>query len=49
VDQSYQVGLNITFSTKEAERDYQTHPLHQEFVEKYAKRLAKKLVVYDFE
>ena len=43
VDQSYQVGLNIFFSTKDAERDYQTHPIHLEFVEKYAKRLAKKV------
>jgi len=49
VDQSYQVGLNILFSSKEAERAYQTHPTHLEFVEKYAKPLAKKVVVYDFE
>ena len=49
VDQSYQVGLNITFSSKEAEREYQTHPIHLEFVEKYAKPLAKKVLVYDFE
>jgi hypothetical protein len=49
VDQTYQVGLNVIFTSKEAEREYQAHPIHLEFVEKYAKRLVKKLVVYDFE
>ena len=49
VEQSYQVGLNITFPSKQAEQAYQTHPQHLEFVEKYVKRLVKKVVVYDFE
>ncbi|HEY3763466.1 MAG TPA: Dabb family protein [Verrucomicrobiae bacterium] len=49
VDQSYQVALNIIFSSKEVEQKYQTHPQHVEFVEKYARRLMKKLVIYDFE
>lgn len=48
VDQTYQVGLNLVFPTKQAQDEYQVHPQHVEFVEKYAKRLAKRLVVYDF-
>jgi len=49
VDQSYQVALNVIFPNKEAEQKYQAHPQHVEFVEKYVKRLVKKIVVYDFE
>ncbi|HET7623781.1 MAG TPA: Dabb family protein [Verrucomicrobiae bacterium] len=49
VDQSYQVALNLVFPTKKAQDDYQTHPAHLEFVEKYVKRLAEKVLVYDFE
>jgi stress responsive alpha/beta barrel protein len=48
VDQSYQVGLNIQFETRQAQDDYQDHPLHLEFVEK-GKVLWTKVVVYDFE
>ncbi|HEY1662142.1 MAG TPA: Dabb family protein [Verrucomicrobiae bacterium] len=49
VEQSYQVALNLLFTDKEAEQKYQAHPQHVEFVEKYVKRLMKKIVVYDFE
>lgn len=49
VDQSYQVALNLIFPDKKAQDDYQTHPQHVEFVVKYVKPLAKKIVVYDFE
>ena len=49
VDQSYQVGLNVTFSSKQAQDDYQLHPLHVEFIEKVFKRVCTKVVVYDFE
>ena len=49
VEQSYQVALNLIFPNQQAEQAYQTHPQHVEFVEKYVKRLVKKLVVYDFE
>ena len=49
VDQSYQVALNIIFPDKKTQDDYQTHPLHVEFVEKLFKRVCKKVVVYDFE
>jgi hypothetical protein len=49
VEQSYQVALNLIFPNQETERQYQTHPQHVEYVEKYVKRLVKKIVVYDFE
>jgi hypothetical protein len=48
VDQTYQVGLNIQFETKQAQDEYQDHPLHLEFIEK-CKALWTKVVVYDFE
>jgi hypothetical protein len=49
VDTSYQVALNVVFDSKQAQDDYQTHPLHLEFVEKVFKLVCKKVVVYDFE
>jgi len=49
VEQSYQVALNLIFPDRPAEQAYQKHPQHVEFVEKYVKRLVKRLVVYDFE
>ena len=49
VDQSYQVALNLTFPSKQAQDDYQVHPRHIEFVEKVFKPLCRKVVVYDFE
>jgi hypothetical protein len=49
VDQSYQVALNLVFSDKKAQDDYQIHPLHIEFVEKSFKPNCAKVVVYDFE
>ena len=49
VDQSYHVALNVAFQSKQAQDDYQVHPLHLEFVEKVFKPLCRKVVVYDFE
>ena len=49
VDQSYQVALNLIFTGKQAEQEYQTHPQHLEFVQKFVKPLVKKVVIYDFE
>jgi stress responsive alpha/beta barrel protein len=49
VDQSYQVALNIQFESKEAQDEYQVHPLHLEFVEKVFKPNCHRVVVYDFE
>ena len=48
VDQSYQVALNLIFDTKEAQDEYQVHPLHVEFVEKVFKPNCARAVVYDF-
>ncbi len=49
VEQSYQVALNLIFTSKQAEQAYQIHPQHVEFVEKVFKRICKKAVIYDFE
>ena len=49
VDQSYQVALNLIFTSKAAEQAYQTHPQHVEFVEKVFKPNCAKAVIYDFE
>jgi len=49
VDQSYQVALNVIFTDKKAQDDYQVHPLHVEFIEKVFKPNCARVVVYDFE
>lgn len=49
VDQTYQVALNLVFSDKKAQDEYQVHPLHLEFVEKVFKPNCARVVVYDFE
>ncbi len=48
VDQSYQVALNLIFADKKAQDEYQSHPLHVEFVEKVFKPLCTKVQVFDF-
>jgi hypothetical protein len=48
VDQTYQVALNVVFTSKQAQDDYQVHPQHLEFVEHCAKPFAKRVQVYDF-
>ncbi len=47
VDQSYQVALNVIFTDKKAQDDYQNHPLHLEFVQKLSP-VWQKVLVYDF-
>jgi hypothetical protein len=49
VDRSYQVALNVVFTNKQAQDDYQVHPLHVDFVEQVFKPNCKRVVVYDFE
>jgi hypothetical protein len=49
VDQTYQVALNLVFTSKPAEQSYQVHPQHIEFVEKVFKRVCQRAVIYDFE
>jgi hypothetical protein len=48
VDQTYQVALNIVFESKKAQDEYQTHPLHVQFVDKVFKPNCRRAVVYDF-
>lgn len=49
VEQTYSVALNVLFTSKQAEAEYQTHPQHVEFVTHFLKPLTKKVVIYDFE
>ena len=49
VDQTYQVALNLIFSSRQAQDDFQVDPQHVEFVEKVFKRACKRAVIYDFE
>ncbi len=49
VDQSYQAALNLHFTDKQTQDDYQIHPLHLEFVEKVFKPNCARAVIYDFE
>ena len=49
VDQSYQVALNVIFTDKKAQDDYQVHPLHTEFIEKIFRPNCARVVVYDFQ
>ncbi|NJK90576.1 MAG: Dabb family protein [Blastochloris sp.] len=48
VDDSFAVAISMDFNSQ-AEADlYQSHPIHQEFIETCVKPYAKRLVVYDF-
>ena len=47
VDQTYQVALNLVFTDKKAQDDYQVHPEHLKFVDN-CKQLWKKVNIYDF-
>ena len=49
VDSSYQVGLNVVFSSKQAREEYRAHPLHKHFEEEVLKQSYQRCVVYDFE
>ncbi len=49
VEQTYSVALNVTFANKKAQDDYQVHPKHLEFLEKFGRPLSTKTVIYDFE
>ena len=46
VDHTYDVCELIMFATKEAQAEYQNHPIHKAFVEKYA-HLWSRVLVYD--
>ncbi|GAA4325619.1 hypothetical protein GCM10023149_28080 [Mucilaginibacter gynuensis] len=47
VDRSYDVSLLILFDDIDAHNAYDADPIHQVFVEKYAKPLCEKIVVAD--
>ena len=49
VEQTYSVALNLIFTSKQAETEYQTHPQHVEFINNFVKPLVKKVQIYDFE
>lgn len=46
IDSSYSVSWMLIFATKEAQDDYQTDPIHLEFIKDCA-HLWQKVVVYD--
>lgn len=46
VDNSWDVSEIMFFSDVEAQKMYQDHPLHHEFIEQYS-HLWKKVIVYD--
>lgn len=46
IDSSYQVSEMMMFKSTEDQDAYQSHPLHQKFIEKYS-HLWKEVVVYD--
>jgi hypothetical protein len=49
VDDSFDIGLYITFSSKEALQTYLDHPQHKAAQQAVLRPLAKKAVVYDFQ
>ncbi len=48
VDDSYDIGLYIVFSSKEALETYLTHPEHKAAQQSILRPLVKKAVIYDF-
>ena len=48
VDDSFAVAISMTFPDQETADAYQTHPLHNEFVEKHFEPNVTRFVVYDF-
>jgi hypothetical protein len=49
VDDSYDVGITLTFDTVEAMQLYLVHPEHVKYVNTYVKPYAQTLLVYDIE
>ncbi len=48
VDDSFDIGLVMNFSSREDMQAYVNHPLHKQFVSQYVKGRVSKLQVYDF-
>ena len=49
VDDSFDVGLYMTFVDQENMQRYLVHPKHKEAVKTVLKPLASKIIVYDFD
>lgn len=49
VDDSFDVGLYMVFTSREALEAYQAHPMHEEALGTILRPLASRTVVYDFE
>ena len=47
VDDSFDVGLIVTFNNKQDMEEYIAHPLHVKMVEEKLKPLVKQIAVYD--
>lgn len=47
VDSSYHVSLLTLFNSKEDHDSYQVHPLHEEFLAKYARVMCERVLVTD--
>ncbi|WP_157800997.1 Dabb family protein [Bacillus solitudinis] len=43
----YSIGLRVTFENEDALRDYQTHPIHQQFVNRIKEDI-QNIVVVDY-
>jgi len=48
VDDTFAVGISMTFTDQAAAETYQAHPIHQKFVAEYVKPIVKRFVVFDF-
>ncbi len=48
VDDSFDVGLTLTFEGVGAMNAYLTHPLHKDALKNILKPLVRKIVVYDY-
>lgn len=48
VDDSFDVGLYMIFSSKEALQAYLTHPKHEAAQQSVLRPLVRKVVIYDF-
>lgn len=49
VDDSFDVAVIITFESREALQNYQTHPNHTKAVEEELSPVTDRMVIYDFE
>jgi hypothetical protein len=48
VDDSYDIGMVMTFKSENDMNDYLVHPVHTEFLDNFIKGKVDRVVVYDF-